>query len=211
LNIDPKRPIAERLLSMFLGHGADASATDLDGSTLLHALTLGFNETIAIRMLIAAGADINAMREKDGEILLITATRQHRVINPTTFHNFSADFSLQDLEGNTALHYACASWAMGNKQVDMWLSFADPTIRNNAGRTAASNFMWGNGGQGRVDALPKVINMGLDLESSDYLGFTLLLQFCSRDQIGGIECFVRKLLSLGADAKTRDYQGKSGK
>jgi ankyrin repeat protein len=211
LNIDPKRPISESLLSMFLDHGADATATDLDGSTLLHALTLGFNETIAIRMLIAAGADINAVRERDGETPLITATRQYQVINPTTFHDFNADFNLQDLEGNTALHYACTSWAMENKQVDRWLSFADPTIRNNAGRTAASNFMWGNGGQGRVDALPKMINMGLDLESRDYLGRTLLLQFCSRDHNGGIEHFVRKLLSLGADAKARDYKGKSGK
>jgi Ankyrin repeats (many copies) len=196
---------------MFLGHGADATATDKEGNTLLHALSGRPQERNSLRMLVAAGVNINAVRASDGETPLITATRVHQLMDPTILHEFNADFHRQDLQGNTALHYACSSWKMENKHVDIFLSFSDPTIRNNAGRTAASNFMWGNGGQGRVDALPKMVKMGLALESRDYLGRTLLLQYLSSFNLRGIEHFIRMLLTLGADVKTRDYEGKSGK
>ena len=132
-------------------------------------------------------------------------------MDPTMFHHFNADFNRQDFEGNTGFHYACSSWMMEGKHADIWLSFADPTIRNNAGRTAASNFTWGHGAQGRVDALSKMVKMGLPLESRDYLGRTLFLQYLSHDNIYCRDSFVRMLLSLGADAKTKDYEGKSGK
>ena len=93
----------------------------------------------------------------------------------------------------------------------MWLPFADPTIPNHAGRTAASYLRWGNGGQARVDALPKMMEMGLDIESRDYLGRTLLLQFLAKGDSYGLYHFVKKLLSLRANAKTTDFEGKSGK
>jgi hypothetical protein len=195
---------------MFLAHGADATSTDLNGSTLLHSLTGHPEEKDAVRLLINAGANINAARKSDGETPLITATRKHQLMDPTLFHDFNADFKIQDFEGNTALHHACSSWRMKDEHAVIWLSFADPTIRNNAGRTAASNFVWGNGGQGRVDALPKMVQRGLSLESRDYLGRTLLLQYLGCDYIPGCEHFGKMLLSLGADAKATDYQSKSG-
>jgi len=101
---------------------------------------------------------------------------------------------------------------MESKHVGIWLSLADPTIRNNLGRTPAANMMWGNGGEGRVETLEKIVKMGLPLESRDYLGRTLLLQFLgSSKNMHGVEHFIRKLISLGADVKARDYKGKSSK
>jgi ankyrin repeat protein len=195
---------------MFLAHGADATVADMDGSTLLHGLTGHISEKNAVRMLVDAGVDINAVKV-DCETPLITATRRHQLMDPTLFHEFDAEFNRQDLRGNTALHWACDSWCMEDKHADIWLAFADPTILNNAGRPAASNFAWGNGGQGRVNTLPKMFKLGLSLESRDYLGRTLLLQFLGSDYIQGCEQFIKMLLSLGADVKATDYQGKSGK
>jgi ankyrin repeat protein len=199
------------IISIFLTHGADATATDMDGSTLLHGLTGHISEKNAVRLLVDAGVSINAVTKIDGETPLITATRRNQLMDPTLFHEFDADFDPKDLKGNTALHWACDSWCMEDKHADIWLSFADPTILNNARRPAASNFAWGNGGQGRVDALPKMVKLGLSLESRDYLGRTLLLQFLGGDYIQGSEHFIKMLLSLGADVKSTDYQGKSGK
>jgi hypothetical protein len=196
---------------MFLAHGADATVTDLDGSTPLHNLSGRAQEKKALQLLIAAGANINATRKRDGETPLITATRRSQLMDPSMFLDLNADFDRQDLQGNTALHYACDSWMMETKDADIWLSLADPTIRNNAGRTAASNFMWGHGGQGRTEALPKMVKMGLSVESRDCLGRTLLLQYLSVDNIYGMEHFVKMLLSLDADIKAKDYLGKSGK
>jgi ankyrin repeat protein len=202
---------------MFLNYRADATVTDLEGSTPLHVLNR-INHQVhhkakSLRLLIAAGADINAVRTSDGETPLITATRQAHVMDPKMFHGLGADMNRQNHLGNTALHYACNFWVMDDKSTDIWLSLADPTLRNNLGRTAASNLKWGNnGGETRVEALRKMVEMGVPLESRDYLGRTLLLQFLgSSESIYGVEHFIKMLLSLGADVKAVDYEGKSGK
>jgi ankyrin repeat protein len=172
-------------------------------------LTGNISEKNAVRLLVDAGVCINAVEKVNGETPLITAARRNQLMDPTLFQEFNADFERQDLKGNTALHWACDSRCMKDKHVDIWLSFADPTILNKAGRPAASNFPWGNGGQ--VNALPKMVKLGLCLESRDYLGRTLLLQFLDHDYLQGYEHFVKTLLSLGADVKATDYQGKSSK
>jgi hypothetical protein len=56
-----------------------------------------------------------------------------------------------------------------------------------------------------------MVKLGLCLESRDYLGRTLLLQFLDHDYLHGYEHFVKTLLSLGADVIATDYQGKSSK
>jgi hypothetical protein len=74
-----------------------------------------------------------------------------------------------------------------------------------------TNFGWGNGGQGRINAIALMVTKGLSLESRDYLGRTPLLHFLSKETSHGSERFVRELLRLGADATAKDYDGKSGK
>jgi ankyrin repeat protein len=210
--LDAKGETGEALLNMFLAHGADATVTDLEGNTPLHLFSLTEHHIKSLQILIAAGADINASRKSDGQTPLIFASRQYQAMNPTMFHDFKAEINRQDHLGNTAFHYACNSWLMETKDADIWLSLADPTICNNLDRTAASNLMWGSGGEGRVEALRKMVGMGLPLESRDYLGRTLLLQYLGNSEnIYGVEHFIRMLLTLGADVKATDYKGKSGK
>lgn len=207
---DFKNDCGATIISWLLGHGANASATDLEGSTPLHQARGYPIDRSALRLLIDAGADINAARKSDGQTPLITATKSHQLMDPTLFHEFNADFDRQDLEGNTALHYACSSWCMKHVNAEKWLSLADPTILNNARRPALFNFAWGNSGEGRVDAMSIMIKKGLSLECRDYLGRTPLLHFLSLENSHGCEYFVRELLRLGADVKAKDNQGKSG-
>ena len=177
---------------MLLARGASASATDLDGSTPLHNITGRVEDNRALQLLLDAGADINAVRKSDGATPLLTATRKHQLINLTFFRDANADFDRQDLEGKTALHYACGSQFMEGEHADIWLSLANPTIRDYAGRTAASYLAGGPYvGQGRADVIPKIVKLGLSLESQDCLGRTLLLQFLARDYLNGCELFVK--------------------
>jgi ankyrin repeat protein len=163
-----------------------------------------------LRILVDAGTNINAARKRDGKTPLIAAA-ERRLMGPSIFDGFDVDFDRQDSEGNTALHYACSSWGMEYHNAEEWLTRADPTILNNAGRAALTNFAWGNGGQGRIDAIALMVKKGLSLESRDYLGRTPLLHFLSKETSGGSERFVRELLRLGADATAKNYEGKSGK
>jgi len=210
--LDVEGETGEALLNMFLAHGADATVADLEGSTPLHLFRATEHQIKSLRILIAAGADINAARKTDGQTPLITASRQYQKTNPMLFQDYKAEINQQDHLGNTAFHYACESWMMESKDTDIWLSLVDPTICNNLGRPAAINMMWGSEGEGRVEALRKMVGMGLPLKSRDYLGRTLLLQYLGNpENIYGVEHFIRMLLSLGADVKATDYDGKSGK
>ena len=99
---------------------------------------------------------------------------------------------------------------MEEDHANLWLSWAKPNIQNNAGRLPLTSFAWGNGGQGRVDAIGKMVELGVDLETRDHLGRTPLLHlFCTGNH--EIEIFLKKLLELGANAKAKDDKGKSGK
>ena len=85
--------------------------------------------------------------------------------------------------------------------------FADPTIKNNKGNTCLYNLRWGNGGGGRVEAIPLLVEKGLDLESRNRLGRTALLSACQM----GEPHFIHGLLRYGANARSRDFQNKSCK
>lgn len=99
---------------------------------------------------------------------------------------------------------------MEDAHADLWLSWANPNIQNNAGRLPLTSFAWGNGGQGRVGAIGKMVEFGVDLETRDHLGRTPLLHlFCNGNHDN--EVFLTQLLELGANAKAKDDEGKSGK
>jgi ankyrin repeat protein len=126
------------------------------------------------------------------------------------FDDLNAAFNIQDHGGNTAFHYDCTSWSLEASNIDKWLLYSDPTLRNKSGVVAAAYLCWGNGGQARVEAIKKMVEKGLDIESRDYRGRTLLLSFLDNKSVHGNQHFVRELISLGANANARDYEGKSG-
>jgi ankyrin repeat protein/nucleoside-triphosphatase THEP1 len=171
--LPPREDVASGFISMLLKRGADPSVIDSEGNTPVHQTTrhMSWNAMYKkpLKLLIDAGANINAARKTDGITPLMVAA-QGQMRDPSIFHELGADFNRQDMKGNTAFHYACRSWCMELKHAELWLLFSDPTIQNNAGRVAMTAFMWGNGGQGRVDAISLMMKKGLSLETRDYLG-----------------------------------------
>lgn len=205
-----KHQLGEAFVSSLLCRGARPTVLDATGASVLHAMKGNQKERNSVKLLIDAGADINLARNSDGQTPLINATRTFQLMDPTMFHDLKADFDRQDHDGNTAFHYACASWCMEANHATIWLSFSDPSIQNNAGRLPMTYFVWGNGGQGRVDAIGKMVEMGMDLETRDNLGRTPLLHFFCNGRHHGNEHFIKEMLNLGADSTAKDFKGKSG-
>ncbi|KAJ5619208.1 hypothetical protein N7510_003192 [Penicillium lagena] len=196
---------AEEFVSFLLRHGANASATDSKGNTVLHQIEKrsegGFQ---VIKMLTEAGADINKARPGDGVTPLILAAMA-QCTDVSKYIENGADPNMQDYKGNTALHYICASWVFEYDDVQEWLKFADPTIKNKKGALCMYNLRYGNGGDGRVNSIPLFMEKGLDLESRDRLGRTALLAACNN----GESQFITALIKNGANAKARDFRNKS--
>ncbi|KAJ5833535.1 hypothetical protein N7474_001846 [Penicillium riverlandense] len=196
---------ADEFVSLLLRHGANACATDSDGNTVLHQnFRMSKGRFQAIKMLTVAGADINEARPSDGATPLILAARA-QCTDVSMYINNGADPNLQDHKGNTALHYICTSWLFEYEDIQKWLKFADPTIKNKKGALCLYNLRYGNGGDGRVNSIPLFMDKGLDLESRDRLGRTALLAACNN----GESEFITGLIKNGANAKARDFQNKS--
>lgn len=92
------------------------------------------------RALIAAGADVN---EKDltGAMPLHFAVYKGRSAVMNALISSGADVNAQDYYGCTPLHYAAFSGFIGAERAEivrmLIAAGADPSIRNNSGRTPA--------------------------------------------------------------------------
>ncbi|KAH9210814.1 putative ankyrin repeat domain protein [Leptodontidium sp. 2 PMI_412] len=193
-----------RFVSLLLKNGANLRATDNEGNTPLHLYQKWHQNPKIVGLFIKGGADINTTRQGDLATSLI-ARAKAQCTDVEAYIDNGADFNMQDSERNTALHYICRSWLFELSHVKEWLLAADPTIKNRKGETCVYNLRYGNGGNGRVEAIPLLVEKGLDLESRNRLGRTALLAACASAE----RHFILGLIRYGANAKSRDFQNKS--
>jgi len=196
----------DRFVSLLLEYGANPSATDNSGNTVLHQHRMWDQYPNVIRLLTRAGANINHARDGDLVTPLIFAAKA-QCVDCNTYIENGAHPNMQDSDGNTALHHISRSWLFELKHVQEWLKFADPTIKNNKGETCLYNLRFGNGGHGRVKAIPFFVEKGVDLESRNRLGRTALLAACQNAQ----PHFITGLVQNGANTRSKDFQNKSCK
>lgn len=214
---------AERFISALLARGADTSILDFDGQSPLHTSSERVYQDVGT-ILTKAGCKINVQRQSDGmTVLMCNASRQNSP-SPADFYNLGADFDLQDWQGNTALHHCCKRNFAGNMEdIDAWLLYSSKALhtKNYIGRTPLHEFIYreletnqdGDYGKERqldgLKALEKIFNQGASLESQDGLGRSALLIALTANKYDPSK-LVRKLLRMGASAKAKDFEGKSG-
>ena len=87
-----------------LKYGANPCPTKHDGNTPLHKLLVWQKMGIVVILLTKAGADIDATKESDSSVPLITAAKSQH-LNISVFIDHGADPDRQDSGGNTALHH----------------------------------------------------------------------------------------------------------
>ncbi|KAI9040280.1 ankyrin [Aspergillus affinis] len=198
-------------VSALLENGADPSLENLHGGTALHGIKWNTQLEESLNLFVQAGADINVVRKTDGMTPLHIAAKERFALDPMIFARLKADFTKQDLHGNTPVHYVCQNWCRPHvvKHEESWVSLSDLSIRNHAGRAAFSEFLEHFSGQGQHEDLGLFLKHGANLESRDHRGRTALLTLLSSVTSRRRE-YIPDLLRLGADVKAKDFQGKSG-
>ncbi|KAL6109796.1 bcl3 [Pungitius sinensis] len=119
-------------LSVVLSHAAQSSTCleirNYEGLSPLHLAVLRGQRDLS-RMLLQAGADINAMDVKSGQSPLMHAVESNNVDMVHFLIEGGCDVNSQSYSGNTALHSAC-----GRGQVDtvrlLLKSGADSSLKN---------------------------------------------------------------------------------
>jgi len=156
--------------------------------------------------LLKAGADINAVRDRDGRTPLLAMIAGHNSRIWVRLPEYGADCNAQDLDGNTALHFAMTHWGMEPDLVKQWLEAgANPNIKNNLGQTCLFSLRFGNDPPTVDNIILYLVEASIDLEARDHRGRGALLHFARNHET----YIVRKLLEHGATATVRDFEGKT--
>ncbi|XP_076593713.1 B-cell lymphoma 3 protein homolog [Chaetodon auriga] len=118
-------------LSVVLSHSSSSKCLEIrnyEGLSPLHLAVLRGHKDLA-RMLLDAGADINAMDIKSGQSPLMHAVESNNADMVHFLIESGCDVNIQSYSGNTALHGAC-----GRGQVDtvrlLLKSGADSSLKN---------------------------------------------------------------------------------
>lgn len=194
----PAHPIRDDILTevinFLLSLGADVNTKDEDGWTPLLQAALK-NDELAVRTLLASGADVNARCECPGyyhggwSALMLAAQGQSSGIIKILL-NAGAHINARDNEGQTALIKAAKDDTKDQSEiVGILLSAgADINVRDNEGRTAlikAAEF-------GNRNVVQVLIDKGADVNIQDNNGQTALAWAIYRDKINIIQALTKR-------------------
>ena len=189
-----QRSLGPVLVEALLKHGADPNIRNHEGLTPLLCLRDPYEHTLeSVGMLVAAGADINAV-DKSGATLLLRPAhpqlqrpRKGPYPDIQTLIKEGADVSARDFDGRTLLHTAIGDY-----------NFGTMTPR-----------------QFETTRLDFIISLGLDVNSVDYRGNGLLheLALChqNHDQqtCGKATDLWKRLVSLGLSLDQKNHAGRT--
>jgi uncharacterized protein len=194
----PRRQALIALAQELAQRGADAFAANEQGETAAHlSAQLGAGTLLA--RLLESGADPNP-RDQHGRTPLhaalnLPAAQQPAVVQCLIRHG--ADPELAANDGETALGRALGA---GPRTLQHWLHW--PKWKLPRRRLRADDLV-AAAAQGDAQAVEKLLDLGLPLESTDNQGATALLRACGQ----GHAAVVQLLLARGADL---DHAAASG-
>ena len=176
---------------LLLDHGAEVTAIDNDGWTILHAAAHNGHDSL-VKLLLDHGADVNTAHKLGRTALSIAADRRHESVVKLLLDH-GADVNTADIIGWTALSIAADR---GHESVVKLLldHGADVNTAHKLGRTALSI-----AADRRHESVVKLLlNHGADVNTADIIGRTALSIAADR----GYESVVKLLLDHGADVNT---------
>jgi len=206
-------------LNRYLKAGADVKSVDNSGNTVLHNIAWisepnpNGRYADAVRLLVEAGADINARKARGGATPLHIAVRCSRAVGSELVEGLldsGADPNLENDNGATPLHDCVSSWSGGEDPQDDACTVDMARLLLDAG---ADSTRWVCGhtplhsaaGGGNPEAVNLLISSGADANARDAHGGTPL-HWAVRI---GNEKAVELLLASGASANAANAFGNT--
>jgi ankyrin repeat protein len=187
--------VAERLALDLLARGADAFARSADRTPpLILAIRRDWPRLVAA--LLAAGVDPEA-RDARGNTALLTACALGHEDAVRALVAHGAQPGTRAADGQTALGLALSS---GRREISRWLEWPRWPLPRRALRAADLPHA---AQEGDLDAVRRLLDLGLPLHATDAQGCTALLRACG----GGHLALVQLLLERGADASLAARSG----
>ena len=204
-------PVAKVLLSddtqalkKMIEEGLDVNARDEEGDTLL-LFTLANNDNLEIaRMLLDAGADINAPSQRDGITPLLEATTMANELQKQAQKIYKNPAALKhtNISAGNLKNRAVHQMQYATKLTKMLIEHGADVNRETPYGTPLMNACTNEWNKEIVDML---LEAGADVNKKDRNGRTALF-YASAFNCNDI---LTKLLAAGADIEIKDIYGKS--
>ena len=206
-------------VSACLAAGADVNPSG-GVHTPLHFASTYFWDTAVIRVLLAAGAEVDARNQRGATPLHLAAGQNPTLIVVVELVEAGADLKARDRDGNTPLHLARRNRNAAVAHLLLELG-SDPTAVNDAGEVADPTDCgyWNTQDFARIataEATAACLEAGADVNERDENGNTPLL-LATGHWGGGMDgspanedpAVVRLLLEAGADVNARNNGGST--
>jgi cytohesin len=181
-----------KLVKLLLQKGAKVDVGDDYGYTPLYYAIWSEDQEM-VRMLIAAGADVNSPpneRDPYNPLFYVVWMRDANLVR--AFIDAGADVNYKDKDGWTPLHYAISAVGVDVAKLFVGIDVTIPDLHKAAF-------------EGNLDKVRQLVESGTEVDTGDDLGWTASYWGLSA---GHKDVFVY-LLSQGADATTKTNGGRT--
>ena len=157
-------------MKTLIQYGADISARDINGETLLHLASRYAEQKIIEFLLKLNQISVNAANNIQATPLMFACSDGGRLDNMNTLIQYGADINAKGINGSTLLHYASRH---SKQEIVEFLLKSNQVSVNATNNDQVTPLMLCFDG-GRLDYMKTLIQYGADINARDINGETLL-------------------------------------